>query len=124
MLGCWRGALLPGCEGQGLAQEASSLQKDLKECGCEVDLALLKVRSSGGPCRPTFCFEQRPTSVLRSHNQGMKDTPVFLQHLFSSSQIPCHCIWKLDSSVIAGFCLSPPCILKLSPHMVAAKHIN
>ncbi|XP_060108172.1 separin [Heteronotia binoei] len=43
VLGCWRGALLPGCEGQGLAQEASSLQKDLKECGCEVDLALLKV---------------------------------------------------------------------------------
>ncbi|XP_048343848.1 separin [Sphaerodactylus townsendi] len=43
LLGCWRGALLPGCEGQGLAQEASSLQKQLRECGCEVDLALLKV---------------------------------------------------------------------------------
>ncbi|XP_077185241.1 separin isoform X2 [Paroedura picta] len=43
VLGCWRGALLPSHGGQDLAQEASSLQKDLQECGCDVDLALLKV---------------------------------------------------------------------------------
>ncbi|KAL8164005.1 UNVERIFIED_CONTAM: hypothetical protein K2H54_043533, partial [Gekko kuhli] len=47
VLGCWRGALLPACEGQCLAEEASSLQKDLRECGCEVDLALLKVMLTG-----------------------------------------------------------------------------
>ncbi|XP_054859571.1 separin [Eublepharis macularius] len=47
VLGCWRGALLPGRMGKGLAQEASSLQKRLEECGCEVDLALLKVMLIG-----------------------------------------------------------------------------
>nr|XP_056714274.1 separin [Euleptes europaea] len=47
VLGCWRGALLPGCEGQTVAQEAFSLRKRLGECGCEVDPALLKVMLTG-----------------------------------------------------------------------------
>ncbi|XP_061470711.1 separin isoform X2 [Rhineura floridana] len=43
VLSCWKGALLPACEDQSLADEASYLQTHLRECGCEkVDLALLR----------------------------------------------------------------------------------
>ncbi|XP_062453073.1 separin [Rhea pennata] len=50
VLGCWKGALLPGSQEPGLAEETSSLCSQLQKCGwADADAALLKVVLNASP---------------------------------------------------------------------------